>query len=120
MADKPRKPRRTTAQIVAEALANYDKQDKVIDCGEYGDDGLVPPAPEVQEKRKAGRPPEYDWTGIDFLFDWFLSDPGIREQMPQTNFILSIRNWYRKKYGKEAPVFETLVKELQKRRRLRA
>jgi hypothetical protein len=117
MTDKPRK--RSTqeriddavADAVADAMANL-----VINGGTYGDEAEVPPAPEAQVKREAGRPPVHDWTRIHVVLDWFLSDPNIQKLLPQVEFIMFVRNWYRLETGGKAPPHhETIEARLRER-----
>jgi hypothetical protein len=102
-----RKPRRSTQELIDDALANA-----TIDAGTYGDEAAVP---EVQQKRGPGRPPPHDWTRIDAVFDFYRSGgQNIRKLLPQIDFIMFIRDWCRQENpGRELPHQKTLEKRLQ-------
>ena len=106
MANKPRKPRRTTQELINEALANA-----TIDAGTYGDE-----VPEVQEKRKRGNPGKHDWTRTDVVLDWYRSNRGnLKGGLPQEDFIETVRMWWREENpDKEPPHPKTIMKRLQK------
>lgn len=96
-----RKPRRSTRELIDEALANV-----TIDAGEYDAGETVAP-----KARKPGRPP-HDWPRIDVVIDFYLAD---RRLLPQDSFVAAVRAWIEQETHKAPPGERALEKRIQKR-----
>jgi hypothetical protein len=142
MDSKPRKPRRSTEEIVDELVrerVNEAMANPTLDGGTYltAEEiaAATSAAPQVQEpqvqepqvqepqvqeppkrKRGPGRPPEHNWARIDAVLDWYLSDRSVQRLLPQGDFAGSVRNWCRlDNPGKKPPHVKQVEKRLQRR-----